>query len=1537
MKKFLLLFALLLTPSPPAPTTVTGVGVRDTNGNFYSNGTISAFIVLNSGQPLPAGATLSSGPFPLDSTASFSISVFGPASYQFTVCGTPVNIGPRANAIPNSVCFTTDSILITGGSQDITANLNAAAKILGPAVGSTSVVLPNTNLPCASSMSFPATGNNAYSVSLTCSVTSSAVTGTPTNGNLLSLALIQDGVGGHPFTFPINFILPPSYTFLTAPLAENDLTLRFDGIAWKLISSSSGGGGVPGGVPVQTQVNAPGNVFGGAGCQSFGDKDTGPQNNDCDNHFKGPNPYVDPMRYGMRGLNSFTAIPAVAGITGTINSGSASLAVSTASCSSQTGNVCFVNGDGIVVVGAGATETMTTPVIASVTQSNPSGPDGTNTVVTGPSGGSTYNYRLISADKGRGMTVASATFSITTGQASLGKQTVSITSCSRSGVTVTCLTAAPHTMAVGTLVYLGQMSDGTFAGWYRTATVPDNTHFTYTSGFDTASGASVSETGGTALWKNENFIQWVHPATGAAPQQYIICSDRGGAGFVPIGISKVDNNAISATDLALGFDDLGSPMMDNFVLPYWVPANACTTGTPQNDELVTTILSGAGTTTLTLATTATNSATTSPVLLDNVPNFLTAVTAAGAGPVNIPLRNGTFVFNSYMVMPAQHNICQVGTILINDTVELVSGGRWSGECPPQNNSVQSFAWESHPLVNVGPAYPGFYQRSSVIGIHALSFQSFSGNQKVLVQQDGTAVPSGTMSDLNFSLAGSNEYTGMGLFMRVAGINDPSTVVMNGKFAFIGGSGDGSQGSSSAPLFYNQGGSIILDNISFAHRGIAFKAGNSGAGYAVVKNTYENGGVSPLVMYVGVGGISTSFHFGLVQIDTVPQSLFVNLSTGSTKLIIDDLVFPPSSDGTSQPPTVSGFAMPLTGSTNGPGYNNAISGSNFTNNEVSVYGTTGSIGYALPTPLAPTSCAVSAGGGVPIASNVPYSIVAIDANGNFSPPSAPCLATTTSGQQTVTIVPPARPVGAVTYQVVRGASQQFVNVGATRWTSNIVDTFGFTSGGVPNSAGQQSGLSIGTVVAPQVIVTGGGFKDTINFPGTADRTLNLPDANPVFPTISGIVPTSGYQNSAYDNFNRADGGLGANWTSFLPSATFIAPAIVSNQYSLNTNGKAMMAFWGANTFANDQFSQITVTGDISANSTHFALVRFSASGGYHCTLSSGANASHIGKRDNTGFLTNLTNVTLTPAANDLVRCEAVGTTINFYQNGALVSSVVDATFASGAPGSGMFINAAVTTSLDNWSGGNLHPISQLDAEQDWTQSQHILCALTLGPTNPIAGALACGNLYATQVNSTAGVATGSNPPACVVGTAGFWCATEGTEFTNAAGAAGLYPDNTAHEFFGKTNGATTKGMMARVQPGVINQTAQTAAIGTATLCASAAGACNTAGQYKVHFNFWGSGTACSSVTAGSVTFLLTWTDENAVTHTAVALQMQAQTGAATTALQASFPFQTALANESASGDYVISTNGTVIQYATGYTACTTGTGTYNLRADVMRLQ
>ena len=137
-------------------------------------------------------------------------------------------------------------------------------------------------------------------------------------------------------------------------------------------------------------------------------------------------------------------------------------------------------------------------------------------------------------------------------------------------------------------------------------------------------------------------------------------------------------------------------------------------------------------------------------------------------------------------------------------------------------------------------------------------------------------------------------------------------------------------------------------------------------------------------------------------------------------------------------------------------------------------------------------------------------------------------------------------------------------------------------------------------------------------------------------------------------------------------------------------------------------------------------------------------------------------------------------------------------------------------------------------------------------------------------------------------------------------------------------------------GAVGQLSKTASLTTFTVCAATANtACGQAGQYRVHWNFWGSGTACSNATAGSVALSLTWTDENAVAHTTIAMPMWDQK---TAALGTAFNFTTALGTEGASGDYTFSTNGSVIQAATTFTACTTGPShQYNVRMTTEQLQ
>jgi hypothetical protein len=213
----------------------------------------------------------------------------------------------------------------------------------------------------------------------------------------------------------------------------------------------------------------------------------------------------------------------------------------------------------------------------------------------------------------------------------------------------------------------------------------------------------------------------------------------------------------------------------------------------------------------------------------------------------------------------------------------------------------------------------------------------------------------------------------------------------------------------------------------------------------------------------------------------------------------------------------------------------------------------------------------------------------------------------------------------------------------------------------------------------------------------------------------------------------------------------------------------------------------------------------------------------------------------------------------------------------------------------------------------------------------ANVLTCTNTAGMKVVN---LSTGTAPPVCTPGTGGANCYGEGTAPTAAASVGEIYADSTLHDLAIQANGGNAK-LVESVNPSPIHSTGNVAAISTATLCASAAGNCNQAGMYHVHWAFTQTGTACGTPGAGGVTFLLTWTDFNGTAHSAISLSMD--DSASLVATTGTFHFTNSNATAWASGDFNLSSNGSIIQYATGYTGCGVGTGTYELDAAVTRLQ
>jgi hypothetical protein len=153
----------------------------------------------------------------------------------------------------------------------------------------------------------------------------------------------------------------------------------------------------------------------------------------------------------------------------------------------------------------------------------------------------------------------------------------------------------------------------------------------------------------------------------------------------------------------------------------------------------------------------------------------------------------------------------------------------------------------------------------------------------------------------------------------------------------------------------------------------------------------------------------------------------------------------------------------------------------------------------------------------------------------------------------------------------------------------------------------------------------------------------------------------------DNFNRADGALGSNWTSV---GTLGALAIFSNQVRAGSlpGPFANIVAPATATFSADQESSLTVATAVS-NDFVGPLVRVDATNG------TGYGIYGRTINDNTMRLFRFVNASRTligstnliVANGDVLLLRAVGTTISAYKNGVLHESVTDSTYATGQPG------------------------------------------------------------------------------------------------------------------------------------------------------------------------------------------------------------------------------------------------------------------------------
>jgi hypothetical protein len=1014
---------------------------------------------------------------------------------------------------------------------------------------------------------------------------------------------------------------------------------------------------------------------------------TATQNFDSDVETKGPNPYFSLARYG--GYSSATSTPP--STTGSISSGSTMLTLASAQD--------FANGQGIVIDKAGPATALTTPGQPTVTPIN---------LVNGAT---TYHYQAIAEDRNGGLTAAGTSGATTVGAATLGPNTITLTSCVRTTGVATYTSSSAHNLQSGAQINIAGFSGGGFDscnGVKTIASTPTGTTFTTQDGplanENNTTGAPVATvyacntlTFPSGTYSGNNTIHyWIYRSIGAG--------------------------SFSLVGVAQGIDpywsDCGFPAP---TVPAYVPATP--PGSAQPGYLATTIASGGGTTTLTLVNAASTTATTQTVLHDNSVPLKNAVKAADnafGGEVYIPnggaasfwVFNATTDFSALVLTSVERVHINSNAVWLNQPWVVHNSMEFEGE----PHVTTSFSYVNGSQIIANTAYPllilGEYSNSSSVHFTRLQLTGNQSQQSVILADsgaDGGGIAGLVFDDVNFTANGNG-----------------TPVVLKAGFDFFFNRGNCQGGAATfVPISCVQltnvspavtsgapaqvPGRVKVNGLYMAGNAIDIDCLPNGTSIAPVDFTFNTtifeSSTAPYLRF----NCPTGFFNGIVMNDVVTADNLVGYGTpvidGQNDSGLGNVSWIGGSIAGPQAPaliTPSTFASILLNNApfNNPGnapYTIVSGNGTVSTGTISAFNS-GRLESLMATPTGP-SVAVTAGGNVPVGT-IPYKMQWVDVDGNYSPVSPLVNAVTTTGNQTVTLTPPTPPAGAIAWVAYRSDSEVAnppggCATGTIPITSTFVDIQNFTCGQSERSA--NAGISIlgpNGLSGQQLRLVNGGNVLTTAFPNalTAPRTLNVPD-------VTGYLPTTSYLNSAYDNATRANGAIGANWTVANNGIN-----VTSNNF-VGTATSNDVAFWSASPFASSQFSQAILTALNGTTDFPGVAVLLSGSGGstqgYDCI----ENTTTIFLQKITGTTNStLSTSATTGAAGDVLRLEvAPGGALTCFKNGASALTATDTSYTSGQPG--LFLFGTVATAK-NWTGGNLHPLAQLDVEADWTQGQHL---------------------------------------------------------------------------------------------------------------------------------------------------------------------------------------------------------------------------------------
>ena len=782
--------------------------------------------------------------------------------------------------------------------------------------------------------------------------------------------------------------------------------------------------------------------------------------------FKGPTPHTDAGAFGARAISVIS------------NTYNFNCTASSTSVTMTAGSFTVLqNGDGISFYGCGPTSTLSTPGAPTVTPSQPSHATGLGYDVNSPTCATTYSYKIValgtytttpSTNQWGAYSPASAATTITNG-CTLGASSQSISTLSETAGVLTVTTAAPCSLAAGAYVRISGTSNDPFF-YFEGVTLTACSGSSFTVNIGNSTTAATTGTGGTINWFNDNHVTW-SAVTGAF--QYAVYGDRTGGSCTTtcalLGFSFPTQ---------LWFDDFGATMTGDDTATgngyYWIPKAAPTSA--GNAVWTTTISTGGGTNSITIASAPPNSKTGGLAEFDDVPAFSSAATFArtNGGPLFIPCNSNKsatgFIVGSYWQvdtdLTTSINVQQCGGLYLDSPMQWDIGLNWFGTATGNNDGVASVTSLTPAEIDVHATYPGIYGAAaqSIFADHTQVASVNYSNQNLLTFLYGGA-PGVTWNNSTWVTSGSNDYMSIHLML---GTNNDQPFNSFTNDSWTAGPAQ-VEGSTTTPLVvFNDIGNNVINGCMMNRRTIAFTGGlpnnspsiNGAASLNLRGNCWIQGPITPIAMIgvanKGTGGFMVEGVLGDTSFEPIVGNFVNTTFKGRVELSTNGNTFP---NGIVTGPGITNLVVNgspfadnnLTGlgqnhnyEQNTSAFTQSAEGVQDASNAVTEYSKTmyeaqpnpGSIGVESPLP-APT-LALSTGGSLSTSISFQLAYVACYAGGGCSRSSASSNAVTpTTGNQTIVGTIPSSVPGAISFDWYVAQNGTFV--GATSDCKNIASS------------------------------------------------------------------------------------------------------------------------------------------------------------------------------------------------------------------------------------------------------------------------------------------------------------------------------------------------------------------------------------------------------------------------------------------------------------------------------------------------------------------